>query len=223
MTVAPLPRPRTDRLGTAASRVRQPPSKRNLVSRRRTVLWTKRLLPVVAMLLLASVALWPEISRQFDKARFGFHKGGLSADVQAGKLLNVRYHGMDGRNRPYTVTADEAVQLGPERINLVNPKGDVVSENGSWTYAESLRGVYRQHAGLLDMSGDVVMYRDDGITMRTQSVAMDLKTGAAAGNEPTHVEGPFGTLDALGFALVDRGALIQFEGKSRMVLNGTRH
>lgn len=223
MTVAPLPQPRTDRLGTAATRTRQPPTKRSLVSRRRTVLWTKRLLPVVALLLLASVALWPQISRQFDNARLSFRRGGLSGDLQAGKLLNVRYHGLDARNRPYTVTADQAIQLGPERINLVEPKGDVVSENGSWTYAESQEGVYRQHAGLLDMSGDVVLYREDGISMRTQSAAMDLKAGAAAGNQPTHVEGPFGTLDALGFALVDKGAVIQFSGKSRLLLNGSHH
>ena len=223
MTVAPLPRPGVGRLSTAASHVRPPPSKRSLARRRRTVLWAKWLLPVVAMLLLASVALWPEISRQFDNARFTFRKGGLSADVQAGKLLKVRYHGQDARNRPYTVTADEAVQIGPERINLQLPKGDVISENGSWTYAESQLGVYRQHAGLLDMSGNVVLYRDDGVTLRTQSAAMDLKQGAAAGSERTHAEGPFGTLDAEGFALVDKGAVIQFDGKSRLLLNGSHH
>ncbi len=53
----------------------------------------------------------------------------------------------------------------------------MVSENGSWTYGESQHGVYSQHAGLLDMSGDVVLYRDDGVTLRTQSAAMDLKQG----------------------------------------------
>ena len=222
MTVAPLPRPRTDRLSTTA-RVRNPPTRRSLVSRRRTVQWTKRVLPVLAMLLLASVALWPEISRQFDNARYTYRSGGLSADVQAGKLLNVQYHGQDSRNRPYTVTADAALQAGADRTDLVRPKGDALSQNGSWTYGESLRGVYHQHLGLLDMSGDVVLYRDDGVTMQTQSAAMDLKQGAAFGDEPTHVEGPFGTLDARGFALVDKGDVIQFSGKSRLVLNGTHH
>ena len=37
----------------------------------------------------------------------------------------------------------------------------------------------------------------------------------------THVEGPFGTLDAQGFAMLDRAiAVIQFTGPGRMVLNG---
>lgn len=222
MTVAPVPRPRTDRLSTAA-RVRRLPTDRTLVSRRRTVQWTKRLLPVLAMLLLATVALWPEISRQFDNARYAYRKGGLSAELQAGKLLDVQYHGQDARSRPYTVTAEAALQAGADRTDLVRPKGDAVSANGSWTYGESQQGVYQQHLGLLDLSGDVVLYRDDGVSLRTQSAAMDLKQGAAAGNEPTHAEGPFGTLDARGFALVDKGNIIQFDGKSRLLLNGTRH
>ncbi len=220
MTVAPLPRPRSDRLGTAASRVRQAPTQRELVSRRRTVLWSKRLLPVVALLLLSLLALWPDLANEFN-GRLRFRHGGLSADLQAGKLLQVRYHGIDSRNRPYTITAEEAVQAGGERINLVQPKGDLVNETGSWTYVESRDGVYIQHAGLLDLSGDVVLYRDNGVTLKTQSVAMDLKAGAATSSDPTHAEGPFGTLDSQGFALVDKGNIIQFDGKSHLVLNGS--
>lgn len=220
MTVAPLPRERSDRLGATTARARPMPTRRDLVGRRRTVLWSKRLLPVLALLLLGSVAMWPEIAPLIDGSRISLRRGGLSADVQAGKLLNVRYHGIDVRSRPYTVTAEQAVQVGPERVNLVQPKGDVVSENGSWTYTESRDGVYIQHAGLLDMSGDVALYRDNGVVLHTQSVAMDLKAGAASGDQATHAEGPFGMLDSQGFALVDKGNVIQFDGKSRLVLNG---
>ena len=219
MKVAPLSRDRSDRLGATTARVRPPPTKRDLAGRRITVVWGKRLLPVFALLLLGSMAVWPELANLFDTGRISYHRGGLSAQVQAGKLLNVRYHGIDAHDRPYTVTAEEAVQAGTERYNLVQPKGDVVSENGSWTYTESRKGVYIQHSALLDMSGDVVLYRDSGVVLHTQSVAIDLKAGAAASNQPTHAEGPFGTLDSQGFALVDKGDVIQFDGKSRLVLN----
>jgi lipopolysaccharide export system protein LptC len=190
-----------------------------MVRRRQIVYWVKRLLPVVAVLLLGSIALWPEIVRQIEMNNVAGRRG---SDLQAGKLTNVRYRGTDERNRPYTVTARQAVQDGPERINLVDPKGDLVSENGSWTLIQSNDGVYIQHAGLLDLSHDVRVYRDDGITLNTDSATMDLKTGAAAGNEQTHAEGPFGTLDAQGFALVDKGAIIQFQGSSRLLLNEAR-
>ena len=218
MTIAPLPRERAARLTTSLS---QRTTDRKLIRRRWGVAWMKRLLPLGALLLLSSVALWPQIARQFDAARISFQSGGLSGELQTGKLLNVRYHGVDARNRPYTVTAEQADQVSPERINLVAPKGDVVSESGSWTYSQSRVGVYMQHTGIMDMSGDVVLYRDSGITMNTSSATMDLKTGAASSDQPTHVEGPFGTLDAQGFALVDKGNVIQFDGKSRLWLNGS--
>ena len=216
MSVAPLPRVRSTLPTSTAARAASTP--RRAPGPRRVVTWSKRLLPVCAVLLLTSVAMWPEISRQLSSARF--QHAGLSGEFEAGKLLNVRYHGVDG-TRPYTVTADQALQDGPERVNLVQPKGDLTSDNGSWTYVESKAGVFIQHASLLDLSGDVVVFRDSGITLRTQSASMDLKSGAAAGNEATHAEGPFGTLDAQGFALVDKGAVIQFQGQSRLLLNGS--
>jgi lipopolysaccharide export system protein LptC len=163
--------------------------------------------------------MWPEILRQMEYGRRALRSA--STEFQAGKLTDVRYHGLDTRGQPYTVTADQAMQEGPERINLVNPKGDLMSSNGSWTLVQSLDGVFIQHAELLDLWHDVTIYRDDGITLHTASASMDLKAGAGAGNEKTHAEGPFGTLDAQGFALVDKGSIIQFQGASRLVLNGS--
>ncbi len=219
MNVAPLHRMTQDRPSAGEVR-RQIPSSAGLARRRWLLTWTKRLLPLVALALLASIALWPEIQRQLEYGRRAL-QGGLAADFQAGKLTDVRYHGVDARDRPYTVTADVAMQAGPVRVNLVNPKGDLLSPSGSWTYVQSQQGVYIQRAGLLDVSGEVTIYRDDGITLHTASASMDLKAGAAAGNEKTHAEGPFGTLDAQGFALVDKGTIIQFQGQSRLLLNGS--
>ena len=53
--------------------------------------------------------------------------------------------------------------------------------------------------------------------MRTSSAAIDLKNGAAAGAEPVHAEGPFGTLDAQGFTVTDKGAAMQFAGPAHLV------
>jgi lipopolysaccharide export system protein LptC len=82
------------------------------------------------------------------------------------------------------------------------------------------QGVYMQHSDLLDLSHDVTLYRDDGTTMLTASASMDLKQGAGSGAEPVHAEGPFGTLEAQGFTLTDKGALIDFTGPAKLVLNG---
>jgi lipopolysaccharide export system protein LptC len=134
-------------------------------------------------------------------------------------VTDAQYRGVDERGRPYTVTASVAVQVTPEKVELTGPKGDITQENGTWLMLQSKQGVYVQHASQLDLSRDVVLYRDDGATLRTESAAIDLKNGAAASAETVRAEGPFGTLDAQGFTITDKGGSIQFAGPARLVMN----
>jgi lipopolysaccharide export system protein LptC len=218
MTVAPLPLPRPPTLprpqrlmGTARRRL--PP---DMGRRHFAVGLAKRLLPVVALVLLSLVALWPEINKD-ERSRWTAGIRGI--EPQSGQLTDLHYRGVDDRDRPYAVTASGAQQISPERINLTDPKGDINLESGNWMMAQSRRGVYMPHANQLDLSGEVVLYRDDGLTMTTDAATLDLKGGVASSAEKVHVEGPFGTLDAQGFAVMDRGAVMQFTGPGRLVLN----
>jgi lipopolysaccharide export system protein LptC len=181
----------------------------------------KRALPVVALALLCSIALWPEINRDTARARLTFQRAGL--EVQSGQVVDAHYNGADERGRPYTMTAATARQSGPERIDLVEPKADIQLESGSWLMVQAHKGVFIQHSNQLDLSDDVTLYRDDGTTLRTESAAIDLRQGAAAGADMVHVEGPFGTMDAQGFTLTDRGTNIRFTGPGRLILNGGKN
>lgn len=213
-----LPASRLSSLSTGATPPRRKaPTNWSIRRRRWMVGFTKRVLPLAAVGLLAVVALWPEISGENDRGRFSYRRGAMEAEN--GQILSPRYRGADERNRPYTMTASVAVQKGPERVDLTDPKGDISLESGNWLMIQSKQGVYLQKTGQLDLSGDVTLYRDDGTTLTTSSSAVDLKAGAAAGSEMTHVEGPFGSLDAQGFALTDKGATIRFTGPGRLVLN----
>ncbi len=205
-------------LAVGTERRRAPPTPGRIARRRRAIGAAKRLLPVAALALLATVILWPEFSRWVDQARM--RAGRLAAQMQTGVLTDPVYHGVDQRGRPYTVTAKTARQVSPERVDLATPKGDVTLEDGRWLMVQARQGAYMQHLGNLDLSGDVQLYRDDGTTMTTHAANIDLKAGAAAGSNMVHAEGPFGTLDAQGFTLIDRGTAIQFAGPGRLVLNG---
>ena len=217
----PAQRPPVSRLiATGSSRTRHAISPDQIARRRAMVTWSKRLLPLVALGLLASVALWPELERQTDEARIAIHR--MSAVTGNGRLLDAHYQSVDEKGRPYTVTAAVAVQAGPQRVNLTSPKGDVTLQNGSWLLVQSKQGVYMQHSGQLDLSGDVTLYRDDGTTLRSPTASIDLKSGAAAGFDTVSAEGPFGTLDATGFMLVDKGGVIQFSGPARLILNQSK-
>ena len=224
MAVQPLPRARPDgpRL-MSAGQARRPkvPGSARIARRRLAVTWAKRLLPVLALMLLASIALWPEFDRMRDQGRIAFRRT-FNVEPDAIRMTEPRYHGVDVRGRPYTLTAATALQVDQNRVDLAAPKADLTLESGAWMLVQSNQGVYIQHAGLLDLSGDATLYRDDGTVMRSQTATLELKTGAAASNDQTHVEGPFGVLDAQGFTLVDKGAVIQFVGPARLVINGSR-
>lgn len=197
---------------------RRVPGPGALARRRWLITAAKFALPVIALLLLSTIALWPEIENAKEKTRRVMSAQGTA--VEGVRVRDARYNGMDDRGRPFTVTAATAVQHGAERVDLTAPNGDMTLENGTWINVHSRDGVFMRTSQQLDLSGDVVMYRDDGTTMTTASVAVDIKAGAASGAEPTHVEGPFGTLDGAGFITLDKGAAIQFSGPVHVELNG---
>ena len=215
--------PRTlQRLAAAGPIRRRPtPSAARIARRRAMVLLTKWSLPILAIALLGTIAIWPELARVKEQGRVAFRRA-FQVDPESGRLVQPRYRGLDERGRPYTVTASTAQQTSPERVALTDPKGDIVTESGTWVMVQALEGVYIQHQSLMDLSKDVVLYREDGTTMRTETAALDLKAGAAASNDQTHAEGPFGTLDAQGFTLTDKGAVIQFQGPAHLVMNQSK-
>ncbi len=186
--------------------------------RRFSVKVVKYLLPLGAVALLSSIALWPELTRTVENGRVTWRRLTMISNG-AGLMMRPRYHGLDGRDRPYTVSADTAERSGPNRINMAAPVGDVTLQNGTWLLLRARKGVFLQHTNELDLADAVSLFRQDGTIMTSQSATMNLKQGAATSDEYTHAEGPFGTLDAQGFTLVDKGTVIQFHGPAKLVLN----
>jgi lipopolysaccharide export system protein LptC len=207
-------------LGTG-TRLRALPTPGRIARRRFLITVTKWVLPLAAMVLLALIALWPEIDRATSKARLAMSH--VSGEVDSGKLVNARYNGVDDKGRPYTITAATARQMDPDRVVMTVPKGDITLQNGTWLMLTAKDGTYLQKLNQLDLVNDVTLYRDDGTTMHTASASIDTKAGAAAGSAPTHVEGPFGTLDAQGFTVMDNGSAIDFPGPAHVVLNAAEH
>lgn len=195
------------------------PPRARAIARRRTILGAaKLLLPLVAVALLALLALWPEIDRSADSGRISYRRTNVMPE--SGDLAEPSYRGVDSSNRPYTITATSAHQAGQNRTDLVVPKADMTLESGNWVMLDAAKGVYLPKDGQLDLSGDVTIYRDDGMTIAADTATIDLHQGAATTADRVHVEGAFGTLDAQGMTLLDKGDIVQFAGPARLVLNG---
>ena len=222
MKVEQINLPRPPRLGVprqmSEARPRRVPSAAGMARRRILVRGATWVLPGTAVLLLLSVALWPEISRLNQQER-SVTRTLLQAD--SARMRDPHFRGVDERGRPYTITALSALQAGPVRIELETPKADMLA-GADWLFVTAQDGTYIRQAAQLDLSREVWLYRSDGMTLRTASAAVDMKSGAAAGNQMTHIEGPFGTIDAQGFTLLDKGAVIQFTGPARLIVNQSK-
>ncbi|MDP3419016.1 LPS export ABC transporter periplasmic protein LptC [Falsiroseomonas sp.] len=204
----------------APSRERRAPSVGQLARRRILVSIAKRLLPLAAVALLATVALWPELDSAADRGRVAFRRVVQTAP-DALRIVDPRYQGVDEQNRPYTVTASLATQGGNEDVVVLNePRADLLLGDSAWVYLESERGRFNRPTNRLDLAGKVTVHHDDGTQFVTERAAIDLSAGAATGDDPVAAQGPFGNLTAEGFRLFDRGQVVVFTGRARAVLEG---
>ena len=201
----------------AIDRMRAPPRPGHLARRRKALRYGRFGLPALALLLLGAIAVWPEISRQLT---IGSETAREVAAVRrdSGRMLAPHYSGIDSHDRPYTITATSGRQVGQNRIDLDAPVMDMMTSSG-WVLLHADRGTYMQDSNMLDLSGNVTLYRDDGIIASSPTAGVDVRGGVIASQDWIHADGPFGILDAQGYMLAQNAGVAQFTGPARLVLN----
>jgi lipopolysaccharide export system protein LptC len=178
----------------------------------------KLLLPLLALGLIALVVLWPRL--QSDDGDFRFSVGQVDTQDENGSvMINPRYEGLDDAGNPFTVTADNASQVPGQEfiIDLTHPKGDMVGEDGAWLAISANQGRYDREGQSVDLTGTVSLFHDRGYELLTEELAVDLGNGVAVSELPVHGQGPFGFVDSQGMRVEQRGAVVHFTGKSKMV------
>lgn len=219
---APVPPPRARGM-PLLTRARHAPTPQAMQRRRFLVGALKWLLPAAALILLSTIALWPEFDRAEDRGRLSFRRSS-STQPDTMRVVEARYDGVDDQQRPYTVTAGVAAQRGTDAdiVDLVKPRADISLGDGAWVLAESDEGQFFRRANILDLAGHVTLFHDDGTMMLTEAAHVELRAGLAEGDKPVAAQGPFGTLTSEGFRLTDRGAVVVFTGRAHAVLEGNR-
>lgn len=189
----------------------------------RFVATAKRLLPLLAVALLLLVAAWPRVELGFQS---------LTAlpkldprEAHDLRMLNPHYTGVDRQNRPFVLTADTARQVSADindLIGLDGPKADITAGNGSWVELSSFTGTYKPAAQSLDLFGSVALFMDRGDEFHTDSATIDFGRNTAQGSERVIGQGPFGSVIADGFRVVDGGETIFFTGHTDLTIDPER-
>jgi lipopolysaccharide export system protein LptC len=188
-------------------------------SHSRFVQRSKWILPSLAVSLLLLVATWPQLKSAIDHLHFILPRIDLS-EARNLRMLEPRYSGIDRDSRPYVLTATSATQASgsDDIISLEAPKADMTTNSESWVQVTSYTGTYQPQPQLLDLYGAVELYQDRGNEFHTDSARVDMGNGTATSDQPVTGQGPFGHVTAEGFTMLDRGAVIQFTGKTNLVL-----
>lgn len=138
------------------------------------------------------------------------------------RMDRPHFAGNDKSQKPYTITADYAVQKTKDDkvYDLFQPKADLLDKKERWTAVTADTGKYDQQLRLLDLNGNVTLFQDKGYTLVTERARVDLEANAAYGDRPVRGHGPDAQVESEGFHASERGNRLVFTGRARLVLKG---
>ncbi|MDE1149293.1 MAG: LPS export ABC transporter periplasmic protein LptC [Azospirillaceae bacterium] len=179
----------------------------------RRVNQAKVVLPTLAGLTIAAIALWPLIKETTQPRQADPGNGQL-------EMLDAHFLGTDKTDRPVEVRADRAMQESNQEnlIDLVSPEAEITLKSGQWVTLNGDTGRYDKQSGHLTLEGRVTLFHDHGYEFTTDKAEVDTNKNLAWSNARVAGQGPFGDIDAGGFRMTDKGDTIVFTGKARLRL-----
>jgi lipopolysaccharide export system protein LptC len=184
----------------------------------RFVGWMKIVLPVSALVLLVLVLTWPKLVLK-QGTEVPPLPLATNDDTDDARAHHLSISGFDKHDRPFTITARQAIQEDPggDTVILEAPSADITLEGGAWLAAKADSGHLNRKTELLQLSGSVDLFHDQGFELRTEAANVDLQNGVAWSDTPVEGSGPQGELHAEGLEVLDRGERVIFTGRSRVV------
>lgn len=179
----------------------------------------KVLLPLTAAAIAGLILAWPGVHDEPQEIALTFAETN-STDAETPGMANARYVGTDANNRPFLVTADEALQDPgkPDLVDLVALQADMTLDNGVWMSVMASSGQYDRAQQTLQLAGPVNIFSDAGYEFHTESARIDLQNNIAESDQPVRGHGPFGTLSADSFRVIDQGQRLLFRKNVRMII-----
>lgn len=145
-----------------------------------------------------------------------------SAALFDGRMVmkNPALKGLDKENRPYVLTAEEAIQdiNNPSQIELVRIDANVPMDDGLFAQITAGMGFYDSTAKTLRLDGEVDVVTDNGMTIRLQEADIDMGAGTLVTNNPVSMTSRQAKISADRLNIEGNGELIIFETHVKMTL-----
>lgn len=197
------------------------PKPPHLQRRIKIVAAMRLILPAIAALLLATLALWSRFG--LDTTSFRLSMDGLDLNsLDTLSMSNAHFEGLDDNKRPFSISAEKATQVtqDADTIDLTELQADMTMKDGAWLSLTSDSGRLQRSKQLLDLLGQVNLFHDQGYELHTRDVHIDLAKNNAIGRSAVQGQGPSGDLTAEGILILDSGRQVFFLGKTHMLFYG---
>ena len=181
----------------------------------RTIKLLKLLLPTIAIVLLATVLLWPNINKYFAPAPQTIQAvvNTIETPIDENTAIKPQYEGVDSKGQIYKLTAQTGTNIAPGIINLEYPMAEQSLKTGHKIVVSALKGTVFQDEKRLELVGSVTFNHSIGIDFTTKSATLLYNEGKAEGNEPTYGVGQGFNIKAGGFRVYDNGEHVVFHKK----------
>lgn len=133
-------------------------------------------------------------------------------------MVNPRYYGVDSKNRPFTVTASNALQNKDGTVVIEQVSADMLVKEQSWLALTAAHGLISKNGDEIELTGSVNMFYEGGYEFRSDYAKVLTNEGRAFGNLPVEGQGPSGTLQADSFDVTDNGQFLHFRKNVRVTL-----
>lgn len=181
----------------------------------------KIVLPALALLMVAGF-----VAKSWIAVPEGVSANLGGTAIEDGRLVmaDPRLDGFTSDDRAYSVTAARAVQdIGnSSRIDLEQIDAKLPFEADKWMTVAAKSGVYDRDASKLDITSEMTVKTDTGITALFQSASVDMAAGSLETRDPVDITLDGARITADSLSVTDRGGVMVFENRVRMHLDGNR-
>ncbi|RMF12170.1 MAG: hypothetical protein D6763_01495 [Alphaproteobacteria bacterium] len=185
----------------------------------RSVRFSKVLLPLSALALLALIIAWPFLSGQEASVTLSYRELEKSGDEI--RMVEPRYLGTDARDRRFAIAADHAVQQGinANAVRLDGVRASLRLDSGDDVTAAAARGIYRPEEERLILDHGIRLRAGGGYSFEGERLTLDLDRGAMQGDGGVRGAAPFGSFAADRFSADVSGSTVVLEGKVQVRLD----
>lgn len=185
--------------------------------RSRRIRLLRRLLPALALLLVATLGVRSVVNRVVSAS---IDLDGITIENAKVVIANPRMSGFTDTNRPYELQAQRAIQslLDNNQTDLEEITAKLPLGAAAWANVETAGGTLLKGTSKLVLTNPVNIETTDGMTARLEKGELDLGSGTVAGREGVEMTTKDAHVVADTVDVTGGGSVIIFERNVKMTI-----